>query len=616
MSLDHALDHAARGWHVFPVRERGKTPLVKWTHEATTDPAKITAEFAGRSCNVGIACGPSRLFVVDEDTPGAFADFAASHGVELPQTYTVRTGRGRHYYFAAPHGVDLGNAEGALKGHGLNVRGVGGYVVAAGSTHPDGTRYVAEQPERVPVRCPGWLVDALTGTVDGFATVTAPFTLPDVIKVGQRDVTLFRHACSLRGRGVKISDAARLMREAWQRCEQPPGDRYAWESALTKLDQAWGYALDDAAASTSSEAGGHDVAVQREAEKLRVQRDAKAIVSAETAQTVQIPQVERLDAFLAEPAPSVRYRVERLMPSGGRVLLAAQHKAGKTTLVGNLIAALVDGTPFLGSFAVQQARRVVLIDDELSRAMLHTWLATHGIRNSERVSLLTLKGKMFTFDLLDDATRARWAAAIGSADVLILDCLRPALDALALSEDKDAGRFLVGLDALLAEAGIAECFLVHHMGHVGERARGDSRLLDYPDALWRLVVDDKDGRENPSAPRYLSAYGRDVELPETRLHFEPVTRQLTAAGGSRKDAAAEAALPDVIAYLDQHDKAELSQNELTTAVFDSTEHTRSAVRAAVALSVARSIVLVEKGGKHGAHRHYLNPSHRSNGATS
>ncbi len=30
----------------------------------------------------------------------------------------------------------------------------------------------------------------------------------------------------------------------------------------------------------------------------------------------------------------------------------------------------------------------------------------------------------------------------GHTDVLVIDCLRPALDALGLSEDKDAGRWL------------------------------------------------------------------------------------------------------------------------------------------------------------------------------
>jgi hypothetical protein len=444
---------------------------------------------------------------------------------------------------------------------------------------------------------------------------TQPFELPEIIRKGERDETLFRYASSLRGQGVRASKARRLVIAALARCEQPPGDEYTEADAEAKFDQAYGYEYDGATL-PSGDTSARDVAVQRAADKLRIERDARAIVSAETAATVVIPAPVRLDAFLAEPQPAQSYRIERLMPSGGRVLFAAQHKAGKTTVVGNLIGSLVDGTPFLGSFPVQQARRVVLIDNELSHSMLHAWLAVHGISNTDRVSVLPMRGRMSAFDLLDDATRARWAAVIGSADVLILDCLRPALDVLGLSEDKDAGQFLVAFDALLDEAGIAEGFLVHHMGHVGERARGSSRLLDWPDALWQLVVEggENGARENPGAPRYLSAYGRDVELSETRLDFEPTTRQLVAVGGSRKDAKAEAALVDVIAFLDEQHEP-LSRNKIETTLGKSTEHGRATIRAALTLGVKRSIVLVESGD-HGAHNHYLNPSHRSNGATS
>jgi hypothetical protein len=48
--------------------------------------------------------------------------------------------------------------------------------------------------------------------------------------------------------------------------------------------------------------------------------------------------------------------------------------------------------------------------------------------------------------------------------------MRAILDALGLSEDKDAGKFLTGLDAMLTEAVITDAKVIHHMGHSGERA--------------------------------------------------------------------------------------------------------------------------------------------------
>jgi hypothetical protein len=119
-----------------------------------------------------------------------------------------------------------------------------------------------------------------------------------------------------------------------------------------------------------------------------------------------------------------------------------------------------------------------------------------------------------------------------------------------LDESHDAGRFLVAFDALLAEAGIGEGGIAHHMGHVGERSRGDSRLRDWPDVEWRLVRDKcNDDETDPAAARYFAAYGRDVDQPEQLLGYDPATRRLTIAGGSRKNAKAEALVTAVVQYV-------------------------------------------------------------------
>ena len=52
------------------------------------------------------------------------------HG-RLPKTVTVKTGKGRHLYFRCAD-VRVSNSAGRI-GKGIDVRGDGGYVVAAGS---------------------------------------------------------------------------------------------------------------------------------------------------------------------------------------------------------------------------------------------------------------------------------------------------------------------------------------------------------------------------------------------------------------------------------------------------------------------------------------------------
>lgn len=166
--LDAAKAFRDRGWRPIPLDhpalpecigpepcdgKRGKHPTRgSWATKAAIAQGDNTlALWWGDTIgprNIGIACKPSGLLVVDEDVDGALERFAAWAGAELPRTYRVRTARGWHYYFLQPPGADLGNKAGLLESWGMDVRGggtkEGGYVVAAGSVHESGHIYTAE----------------------------------------------------------------------------------------------------------------------------------------------------------------------------------------------------------------------------------------------------------------------------------------------------------------------------------------------------------------------------------------------------------------------------------------------------------------------------------------
>jgi hypothetical protein len=193
-----AFAAVARGWFVFPVHPGSKVPAVeKWEAVATRDPRQIRQWWSVRPYNIGIACGPSRLLVIDIDI--AFSDIdmngvdaaedidpsppavgASLHGgggpvgVEVllqraaevgvawpPQTYAVTTPRGgRHWYFRAPAGPAWRNTQGTL-GTSVDTRGRGGFVVAAGSTDRHGRRYRVAH-DHPAMSMPDWLIAALT----------------------------------------------------------------------------------------------------------------------------------------------------------------------------------------------------------------------------------------------------------------------------------------------------------------------------------------------------------------------------------------------------------------------------------------------------------------------
>lgn len=191
-----ALLYASRGWHVFPLIPGSKRPACPghpaarcdrsdpwcrhghkgWEDRATTSDARILRAWSSRPYGIGIACGPSRLLVVDTDQPkpddqadadpastgeATLARLEAQHRSVLPATYTVATpSGGLHRYYALPEGLVLGNTAGQL-GPLVDTRGAGGYVVAAPTVV--GRPYTVIE-DRQPTLLPDWLAHLLTQT--------------------------------------------------------------------------------------------------------------------------------------------------------------------------------------------------------------------------------------------------------------------------------------------------------------------------------------------------------------------------------------------------------------------------------------------------------------------
>ncbi len=151
-----AVAAARRGWHVFPCRQGDKRPAIdRWEERASASPEHVEAAWRDRwpRANIGVACGPSGLVVIDLDTPehggqlpdswraepgirdgrDVLATLAERAGQPWPATCGVLTPRGGlHLYFAAIPGRQIRNSAGKI-GPMIDARGAGGYVIGAGS---------------------------------------------------------------------------------------------------------------------------------------------------------------------------------------------------------------------------------------------------------------------------------------------------------------------------------------------------------------------------------------------------------------------------------------------------------------------------------------------------
>lgn len=166
--LEAALGYAARGWPVFPCNPENKQPLLAadkdpvtkkpirgtgGVSKASTGPEQIKAWWKRwPQATVGVAMGHNGLFALDFDprTDAATGEVwtldrlksetEAQIGCALPATLAVRTpSDGVHVYFLQPEGEPIRN-RGNLPDH-VDVRGLGGYVIAPPSVMADGRRY-------------------------------------------------------------------------------------------------------------------------------------------------------------------------------------------------------------------------------------------------------------------------------------------------------------------------------------------------------------------------------------------------------------------------------------------------------------------------------------------
>ena len=269
-TLTQARWFAERGCSVIPIehpdattqeepRDIGKKPLVQWKEyqqRLPTDAELVTWFGNGHKRNIGLVTGKlSNRVVIDCDSPAAIL-WAEAH---LPPTpWRSRTGKGEHWPYQYP-GVPVLNKVFLKTGDPavlIDVRGDGGYIVAPGSQHANGTSYwwVDGEPAPdavLPMFDPAWI----TGLAR--KSKAKAKTAPSTLGVGSRNDTLFREGCRLREQGFDeagILAALKLYND--QLCKPPlelheveelarqaakyePGTASEVEAAVEKLNERY-----------------------------------------------------------------------------------------------------------------------------------------------------------------------------------------------------------------------------------------------------------------------------------------------------------------------------------------------------------------------------------------
>lgn len=120
------------------LHRQGKIPTKDWKGDPRVLLADVR-EWVAQGYNLGVRTDRSSgVWVLDVDVnvhtlepTDAWKELVGQHG--MPSTYTVKSpSGGLHYYFRFPDGIDVRNDQGKVICEGVDIRGIGGYVVAAG----------------------------------------------------------------------------------------------------------------------------------------------------------------------------------------------------------------------------------------------------------------------------------------------------------------------------------------------------------------------------------------------------------------------------------------------------------------------------------------------------
>lgn len=293
--------------------------------------------------------------------------------------------------------------------------------------------------------------------------------------------------------------------------------------------------------------------------------------------------------------PQMQWRIDRLLPDQGRMIVVAARKTGKTTLLGNITRSLLTGQPLLGRLDVRKTSgTVTVLNYEVSGRQLADWFDDLLVPH-DTCHLVNLRGRRNP--LADDTGRAELVELLTriGTEVLVVDPFGRAYTGDDQNSAGSVAAWLGTLDQIATEAGCSEIVMAVHAGWGDTgRARGSSALEDWPDTIIAMSSDD-DGT------RYLSAEGRDVDIDEDALTYDHATRSLALTGtGGRKAAKHEKLLADVVEQIVEHvtDHPGATINDLAEAL----GRGKQTIAEASDRAVNRARLHVKKDGR--ALRHY------------
>lgn len=287
--------------------------------------------------------------------------------------------------------------------------------------------------------------------------------------------------------------------------------------------------------------------VKQAAYELHVRDTARSRLDSAVARAVwREPPSGSLESLHCSPPPAVSFLVDGIITEGARVTLTAGYKTGKSTLAIDMHACMLDGSPWLGEFAVKfpDDWNIGYWNIELPLGMMYEWISlrTGGERGAlpSRYKYAALRGYESSCNILTSSGRD-WAIRWLNENEVRFWTIDP-VGRLLEDENSNAlvNKWWAAMESVVSRTSVCSVLMVMHTGHapVSEaggsaipRTRGASVLGGNPDDLlafrhggepWELPPDDR---------RWLAGTGRTVMLPEMSLEYDSMSGIYMCHGG-------------------------------------------------------------------------------------
>jgi hypothetical protein len=551
--LQAAMEFQALGVPVFPCLYKAKQPatikgvhsaslnpddLLYWWGESPVPPTDPTRQLSpglrpSPEYNVGLAMGHTLCCIDIDGDKGraAFDNWCREMGVAMPATPTVDTpGRngGVHLYFLTPAGVEVRKRQIVPS---VDLYGLGVYVVAPGSVHPDGPRYkwrdghtpadvefaplprvFMDEPKDFFRFGDMNAVDTSPGATLGEAIRSAAdHAVSSAIKdayVGNRNNTAWKLACQLRDNGLDRSEASLYMEQFFRSID----------------NKGFNYSEVNASLRSAFNRTPRDPYPRVERAKEREWKRGTAQPPTGLDPPANTPPEAPTDArkyipcsdFAATP-PNTSYCIKHILPANGAAMIFGDSNVGKSFLALDMAFHVALGLEWFGH-KVRQKGVVYFAGEGINglKGRARAWLDHH-----EQYAPDDMHFWPWPINLTDPASTVDHARMMVEQlprfpSMIVIDTLAANFGAGDENKQEDMGRAIRSIQALSEKACV---LIIHHTSKANQNAaRGSNALQGHVDVAISLTRKDL----NHPVTVYMDKV-RDGSKRGTKLFFDIIS---------------------------------------------------------------------------------------------